>query len=69
MTEQETPERLLTVQEAAEILSLSVVQVRRYIADGSLPVIRFGRRAIRIKPSDLERFIEARREGATGDHL
>jgi len=56
-------EKLLTVEEAAEILSLSVVQVRRYITDGSLPVIRFGRRAIRIKPSDLERFIEERRGG------
>ena len=58
MTEQ--PKPLLTIPEAAELLRLSVVQVRRYVADGSLLSVRFGRRAIRIKPADLERFIEER---------
>lgn len=54
---------LLTIPQAAELLNLSVVQVRRYVADGSLSSVRFGRRAIRIKPGDLERFIEERTKG------
>ncbi len=53
-------EKLLTIEETAKLVSLSEVQVRRYISDGRLPSVRFGKRAIRVKPSDLERFVEER---------
>ena len=45
-------ERLLTVEEAAHILNLSVRHVRRMIASGDLDVVRFGS-AVRIHPRTL----------------
>ena len=67
MTGQTELERLLTIEQAAEIMGLSVVHTRRFVADGRLPSVRFGRRAIRIRPSDLAAFIEERTEGGRGD--
>ena len=53
-------EPLLGIRDVAEILNVSVKQVRRYIADPDprkrLSVIRMGR-LIRIDPTDLENFI------------
>jgi excisionase family DNA binding protein len=49
-------EPLLTVKEAAERCSLSTRQMWRHIHEGHLIVVRLGR-AVRIRPSDLERFI------------
>ncbi|WP_110180859.1 helix-turn-helix domain-containing protein [Nocardioides solisilvae] len=40
--------------EAAECMSVSVKTIRRWIAAGSLPAYRCGKRAIRIKLEDLE---------------
>ena len=57
--------RLLTVAQAAEALSLSERSTRTLIAEGALPVVRVGARAVRIHPDDLRRFIEERR-GALG---
>jgi len=57
-------EPLLGIADVAEILKVSVKQVRRYIADPDsrkrLSVIRIGR-LIRIDPADLESFIRDRR--------
>jgi excisionase family DNA binding protein len=57
-------EPLLGIPDVAEILKVSVKQVRRYIADPDprkrLRVIKIGR-LIRIDPSDLENFIHDRR--------
>lgn len=50
-------EPLLTVSEAAERCRLSVRQMWRHIAAERLVVVRLGR-AVRIRPSDLERFID-----------
>ena len=50
-------ERLLTAAEAAAILSVSLRQVRRWITEGRLPVMRVGR-AVRIRPEDLRTFID-----------
>jgi excisionase family DNA binding protein len=59
-------EPLLAIPDAAEILNVSVKQVRRYINDPDprkrLPVIRIGR-LVRIDPADLENFIRDRRWG------
>lgn len=54
------PDALLTIAEAARILSCSERTVKRRLAEGSLPAIRFGR-SVRIHPEDLARFIRAGR--------
>jgi excisionase family DNA binding protein len=48
---------LLTVKETAELLRVSTVTVRRYIASGKLAAVRVGRN-IRIRRDDAERVIE-----------
>jgi excisionase family DNA binding protein len=45
--------QLLTVQETAELLKISTITVRRFIADGRLPAIKVGR-AVRIEKADAE---------------
>ena len=44
----------LSLDEAAEAMSVSVKTIRRWIASGTLPAYRCGKRAIRIKLEDLE---------------
>jgi excisionase family DNA binding protein len=53
--------RLLTIQETATALSVSVPSVRRLIAAGHLPCIRFNRRLL-VDTKDLDRFIEQSRQ-------
>jgi excisionase family DNA binding protein len=55
-----TLRQLLTVAEAAEILSTSDKNVRRWIKRGELRAIKIGR-LVRIDPRDLEDFIRDRR--------
>jgi excisionase family DNA binding protein len=45
---------LLTVQETAQLLKVSTVTVRRFIADGRLPAVKVGR-AVRVEKTDAER--------------
>jgi excisionase family DNA binding protein len=51
---------LLTVKEVADMLRVSTVTVRRYIASGNLAAVRVGRN-IRIRRDDVERAIEQAR--------
>lgn len=44
----------LSLDEAAEVTSLSVRTIRRRIADGTIPAYQCGRRAIRIRLDELE---------------
>ena len=44
----------LSLEEAAEAMSVSVKTTRRWIAAGTLPAYRCGKRAIRIKLEDLD---------------
>jgi excisionase family DNA binding protein len=44
----------LRLEEAAEVMSLSVKTIRRRIADGTIPAYQCGRRPIRIRLDDLE---------------
>ncbi len=44
----------LSLEEAAEVMSLSVKTIRRRIADGTIPAYQCGRRPIRIRRDDLE---------------
>ena len=51
--------QLLTLQETAVILNISIKTLRRRIDEGHLPVIRDGR-VVRILPADLQCYISAR---------
>lgn len=51
------PDPLLTVRQAEEYAGLSASLFRRRIADHSLPVVRFGARAVRIRKSDLDDYL------------
>ncbi len=44
----------LSLDEAAEVMSLSAKTIRRRIADGTIPAYQCGRRPIRIRLDDLE---------------
>jgi len=44
----------VSLEEAAEILSVSTETVRRRISDGTIPAHHCGRRPIRIRLEDLE---------------
>ena len=51
---EEQNSELLTVAEAAKTLKVSPFTVYRWIAKGTLPAVRFSRKVIRIRRSDLE---------------
>ena len=44
----------LSIEEAADVMSLSTKTIRRRISDGSIPAYRCGRRNIRIRLDELE---------------
>lgn len=44
----------LSLDEAADVMSLSTKTIRRRIADGTIPAYQCGRRPIRIRLDDLE---------------
>jgi excisionase family DNA binding protein len=49
----------LTVFDVAELLQLNPQTVRNWIDQGSLAAIRVGQRRVRIRQSDLDRFLDA----------
>lgn len=57
----EAPTRLLTVQQAAEYLQVSIDTVRRWCRTGELKCIALGDRAgYRIRMEEIERFLSER---------
>ncbi|PWN02842.1 DNA-binding protein [Nocardioides silvaticus] len=44
----------LSIEEAAEIMSLSTKTIRRRISDGTIPAYQCGRRPIRIRLDELQ---------------
>ncbi len=52
---------LLTAQEAADRLNVSLRTLRTRIAAGQLPVIRFSARCLRIRSEDLDAYVRSRR--------
>ncbi len=52
-------EELLTVEEAANWLAVSKPTIRRMISRGEIPIVRIAQRNVRIKLSDLEKYIES----------
>ena len=51
-------EKLLSTQEAADMLGVHVQTVRQYIRRGYLPAVKISPRLYKIRPEDLEMFIE-----------
>jgi excisionase family DNA binding protein len=52
-------ETLLTLEDVAKVLNISIRQVYRLIAEGKLPVLKVGTRSPRISPSDLRHYLES----------
>lgn len=52
-----TEHELLTVTEAADRLRCTTRFVRMLIADGTLPALRLGRRAIRLRVDDVDHLL------------
>lgn len=48
---------ILTIQEAAEVLTISVSSLRRLIHDQEIPVIRIGQ-SVRLRRVDLDAFVD-----------
>lgn len=44
----------VSLEEAAEIMSLSTRTIRRRISDGTIPAYQCGRRSIRVRLDELE---------------
>lgn len=54
---------LITVEQAAQMLSLSKTTLYDLIRTESFPVYRFGK-AVRVRPSDIQEWLENRKEQA-----
>jgi len=50
---------ILTSGEAAGYLSVSLRQFWRLVADQQISVVRIGKRCVRVRRAELERFLEA----------
>lgn len=51
---------LLTIRQAADLLSISERTMRRIIQRGEVPTVRMLGRVIRVRPADLDAFLSAR---------
>jgi len=51
-------DELLTVDEAAEWLTISKPTLWRIIRRGEIPIVKIAQRTIRIKLTDIENYIE-----------
>ena len=52
-------ETLLTFDQAAEALGISLRQFRRLVDSGKVAFVKVSERAPRVRPSELQRFLEA----------
>ena len=53
-------EDLLTIEQVADRLQLHPDTIRRYIRERKLPGVRISSTVVRVKKSDLDKFIEER---------
>lgn len=54
-------ERLLTVRELARVLGVASGSIYHWLSDGRLPCIRFSRRCVRFRESDVQQLIDTLR--------
>lgn len=67
MTITATPEDTwVSIADAAEQLGVHARTLRRYIKDGKLSVLRLSPQVVRIKPEELERFLDSNIRITTG---
>lgn len=59
---QETNEKLLTIEAAAELLSVKVSRLRTAVFRREIPFIKIGR-LVRFKASDLMKWVEQNTQG------
>jgi excisionase family DNA binding protein len=60
-------DRLLTVPELAERLRVTPTCVYRWLADSRLPAVRFSKRCVRFRESDVEKMLEQLAHAASRD--
>jgi excisionase family DNA binding protein len=65
-TPQQPHERLLTVNEVADLLSCTPNAVRNMVQRRQLPFVRLSPRKLRFKPQAIETYIEERQVQAAG---
>lgn len=51
---------LLTYEEAAKALGVSVRELRRLVSAGLVRAVRLGYRTVRFRPVELEKFVQRR---------
>ena len=56
--ETQFPTRLLKAAEVAEILKVSKSNVYKLMAKGEIPRVRIGIKSVRVRPEDLNRYIQ-----------
>jgi excisionase family DNA binding protein len=54
-------QRLVTPTEAARACGVSIQTIFRYIDQGDLAAVKLGKKTVRIKLTELERFMEGKR--------
>jgi len=54
-------QKLLRVEEVADLLQVDIETVRRYVRSGKLPAIKLGGKYIRISKTDLDEFLKTLR--------
>lgn len=59
---------LLKAKEVAERLNISRSQAFALMRDEKIPIVRFGR-SVRVRPEDLEEFIQTNLTGRSINHL
>jgi excisionase family DNA binding protein len=55
--------RLVDIQTVSRSFGISMRQIRRFVAEGTMPFVRVGH-LIRFDPDELKRWIDARRFGS-----
>jgi excisionase family DNA binding protein len=56
-------DRLLTVNELAELLNISSGTIYHWLSEDRLPVVRFSKRCVRFRESDVESLLESLSQG------
>jgi excisionase family DNA binding protein len=60
------PEHLLTPEQVAERMNLSVLTVRAWLRSGRLPGVKPGGRIWRVRETDLDEYIRSLSRGGEG---
>jgi len=57
MQDQSHPDRLETVKSAMATLHIGRTKFYQLVAAGEIPLVRFGKRCVRVRQSDLDRLV------------